>query len=275
MRDFTNVRWDADQQRWSGGTGGGASGGRGPVQLIVPVVALTTLIVLIALVAIGFREEGLTDKTDQASATTPSDTLSDEESSGDECTNGSGGDHCDGGWPEGFGGGGPEEENQGEQEEQEEEVGPEPENYVYRMDPEGFELNVPQGWERREKEAPEGVLYHWENERYLVQVKELWADPDTPRGAMDRLKFRARDNRPEYEERDLRDLSMESRSVELDYVYEHEVHGPRAVSLRTFLGGDNEVHAIQAEGPEEEWELTQKRFKAVIDSYCVTGHDCP
>lgn len=270
MPDSTDVRWDADQQCWAGGTPHGTAEDGAPGRLNVPTVVLVSLVVLIVVVAVGVHvdtsAEDDSSATDTTGATEPFGEEPSGEPSDDGCADGWGGDHCGDGEDQGFFGFG------GKEEEEEEDRAPD--GYELRTDSNGFELHVPEGWRRVDEGPPEGVFYLRDDRSHLVQIIEFGGAHDSPQEAMDSLESGVRSSTG-YSDYGQNHPNGDASAVELNYVYDHGGLGSRDVYVRTFLGGDGEVYAVLAAGPQEDWMLTRERYETAADSFCVTGHDCP
>jgi len=278
MPDSTGARWDADQQRWAEGARPGPAGLGTPPQPNIPALVLVSLVVLLVVVAVGIRvgasAENGSPTADGAGSTDPSDEAPSGEPTGGGCESGSVGGHCDAEEDqEGFGNREAAEEDL-EGETPEEEEAPAPDGYELRTDSNGFELHVPEGWQREDEGPPEGVFYLQDGRRDLIQIAGFEGAHDSPQEAMDALESGVRGNAGFFSyEQDY--LGGESLAVELNYVYDHSELGTRDVYARTFLGGDGEVYAVLAAGSDDDWQLTQERYQTAADSFCVTGYDCP
>lgn len=264
MPDSLDIRWDADQQRWSGGPLATPVGGGGPEQPNIPAATLAALLVLVVAVAIGVHAASPSSRAGVPEAGA-------EPHSDDECASGSNAARCDEDEPSGSGWSWDREDADEQEPAEEDRV---PDGYELRRDSNGFELHVPEGWHRKDEGPPQGVFYRRDSKRHLIQIMELGGDHSSPQQAMDSLRSGLRDN-PGYSDSGPTTLGGNSRGLELHYTYDHGEFGPREAYMRTFVGGDGEVYAVLAAAPSGDRALTRERYETAADSFCVTGHDCP
>lgn len=160
-----------------------------------------------------------------------------------------------------------------------------PPGYTRRVDPEGFTLDVPEGWERREESRDSTaavVYYETSDQRYQLQF--FWVEDPTPYDSLElaeKLLTEKYVKGRNYERVALHRVGDKDGSAggkretaEWEYTYDNTEHGRRYVIDRRFEGADGELYSIGVLGPEGERGNHQDVLKAAYDSFCPDGSTC-
>ncbi|WP_285729023.1 hypothetical protein [Nocardiopsis sp. ATB16-24] len=144
-----------------------------------------------------------------------------------------------------------------------------PERYE---DPEGFALYVPEGWDRSTEGTEAGVAYISDrDERYLLQV--MWDESPLalPRQMLEEWVRGGGSRKDGYEEIRLEETS--GGDAELEYVYDHPVHGPRRGMVTAFtLAGS--TYMVLSVGPEEDRDAIAEVHEEAVSSFCDADGTC-
>ncbi|MGW2325361.1 hypothetical protein ACWC5C_06300 [Streptomyces sp. NPDC001700] len=150
--------------------------------------------------------------------------------------------------------------------------GPPPQGYQRTADPDGFTLNVPEGWDRVKRDT--GVFYESSDASRLIQVFALTSPQITPYEALKQAETSLKKN-PGYKRYGLKRLGAgDDSEAQLEYGYRSEKYGPRRVVDRAFTGPDGVQYAVLVAGPSDEWPDQVERQRIVLDAFCPTAY-CP
>ncbi|MFJ2152153.1 hypothetical protein ACIOHB_25690 [Streptomyces microflavus] len=158
-------------------------------------------------------------------------------------------------------------------------AGPAPEpppGFGIREDAQGFQVQVREGWERREEQRDAGdvVFYETDGGDGLLQVYRI-SEPDfTPADALretDRLK--SQDEGYQRIRLEATDTSGGSQSAELEYLLTR-TDGTRQRALLTGLVDEEGVRwGVLVSGPDDEWDATYaESAKVAAASFCAQAY---
>ncbi|TGB13231.1 hypothetical protein E4099_10375 [Streptomyces palmae] len=136
-------------------------------------------------------------------------------------------------------------------------------------DPAGFTIDVPQGWERTEKQ--DGVFYTSPGGRWLVQIFTMEHPETTPYESLANTERHLSANNDGYQLVSLDTLGSGD-AAELQYAYDSPSLGPRRVIDRAFTGSDGAQYAILVAGPASDWPQQQQVQSVALDGFCPAGY---
>lgn len=147
-----------------------------------------------------------------------------------------------------------------------------PPGYVRTVDPAGFTVDVPQGWQRSTEGA--SVFYRTSDGSSLVQVFALRGPETTPYESLEATEKTVSQN-PGYHQVRMEQLGSGSNdAAELEYTYVRNDSTVRHVVVQAFTDPSTIQYALLVAGPDSDWAAHQGIFREVLSSFCTAGH-CP
>ncbi|MCT2592490.1 hypothetical protein LHJ74_21700 [Streptomyces sp. N2-109] len=152
--------------------------------------------------------------------------------------------------------------------------------------PEGFTVDVPDGWEGREEQGVAAPVVSYESPDRRRQLHLFWVEDPTPYKSLELaegLLLRDEGKARAYERLALRRIGERNgsgagpirKSAEWKYTYVHPEHGLRYVVDRRFQAEDGELYAIRAIGPAEDRESQNRLLQTARATFCLEGTPCP
>lgn len=154
-----------------------------------------------------------------------------------------------------------------------------PPGYSVKEDPEGFQVAVPDGWDRRTegREVGSKVVFYEEPGRSR-QLQIFWVEDADPYASLELAEKNAEKNK-DYERNALDQLDSGdgSSAARLEYTYDSDEHGgTRHVIDHRFEAEDGELYAIVAYGQTEGGTAEQEKelLDTALTYFCPSGAEC-
>ncbi|MGW7382109.1 hypothetical protein [Streptomyces sp. NPDC054794] len=149
-----------------------------------------------------------------------------------------------------------------------------PSGYRAQRDPVGYTLNVPDGWQRRQKHGEKAmvVFYDAPSDGRQLQIFEL--SESTPAESLDLAENAdyGYSHQPGYQSLD---RTSGDSWAELSYRYDDRDKGARQVIDHRFQAADGTLYAIRSSGPEDlPAAEVRTPLDAAVASFCPTGASC-
>ncbi|MGH3311648.1 MAG: hypothetical protein ACRDP3_13855 [Streptomyces sp.] len=153
-----------------------------------------------------------------------------------------------------------------------------PAGYELVVDPEGFSVAVPEGWDRRAQDGDNGSqVVFYEDSDASRQVQIFWVEDADPYASLKLAEKNAERNK-DYDRDALDRLdSGDGAAARLEYTYDSEDHGgTRHVIDHRFEAEDGELYAIIAYGQTEDGgaEVEKELLDTALTYFCPSGAEC-
>ncbi|MEV7421269.1 protein kinase [Streptomyces sp. NPDC091212] len=134
--------------------------------------------------------------------------------------------------------------------------------------PEGFTLNIPQGWERQ---SGDQIDYSPDNGAHLLRISIASPDFEDPYTHMQNMEKQLQ-RLPNYERVEMAPNAFrdKERSARWEFTWSEKTDGAdrrHAIDQIYYSDDDNTEYAIYMSGPEEDWADTRKQFDAILRSW--------
>lgn len=154
-----------------------------------------------------------------------------------------------------------------------------PPGYTVSVDPEGFNIAFPEGWDRRTEGRDNGSdVIFYEQPGGARQLQIFWVEDSDPYASLELAEKNAEKNKDyERESLDRLDSGEGGAAARLEYTYDSEDHGgPRHVIDHRFEAEDGELYAVIAYGQTEEGEPGDEKelLDTALTFFCPSGAEC-
>jgi tRNA A-37 threonylcarbamoyl transferase component Bud32 len=153
-----------------------------------------------------------------------------------------------------------------------------PADWTRRDDPLGFSLYLPENWQRTDFDGDSGELRQIDytpdgGEHFLRISVDTAPDYNDPYVHLQDLDAQLRQRLVDYRRVSLERVGYRDRdSARWEYTFtalakDTEFPGPRRAVSQTYMSRDGVEYALNMSGPASDWPTTQRRFKAVLQSW--------